>query len=389
MDDFGWNNWCHDILYLLLEKAIEVKTMETTHLVPLGWDIYNQKLPYKNTNESLRIGRVSEAFADQYRVMTGEKDIAGILAGRFYYEIESTAELPVVGDWIVYQPVPGENKCVIQEVLPRVNHISRKNAGKKTTEQVMVANIDLLFIVQGLDHDFNPRRLERYLLMAVHNEIRPVIILNKSDLVSDLADTLAAVEQLAAKADIHLISALTGNSVEAVSRYLRPGITAVFVGSSGAGKSTLLNRLLGAEAQKVQSVREDDSRGRHTTTARQLFVLTNGALIIDTPGMRELEPWSADESLGSLFPEIEEYADQCRFADCSHETEPGCAVLQAIEDGLLAKEMLKSYHKLGREQEYQRSRVDEQAHLDYKQKEKKFRKMCKEVMRDKRRKRGE
>ncbi len=258
----------------------------------------------------------------------------------------SLSAAPVTGDWIVYDPAGPR----VTDVLPRRTKISRKKSGNVVTEQVLAANVDVLFIVAGLDHDFNPRRLERYLLVARVGGAAPVFVLNKCDLCDEAAERAREVDAIAGSdAAVALVSALDRGSVMQLHRHVEPGQTAALVGSSGAGKSTIVNALAGASVQATTDVREDDSRGRHTTTARRLFRLAEGWLLIDTPGLRELEPWAQPEAAGEVFGDIEELGVACRFRDCSHDGEPQCAVAQAVVDGRLAPGRLDNYHKLRRE----------------------------------------
>jgi ribosome biogenesis GTPase len=252
----------------------------------------------------------------------------------------SGGDVPVTGDWVAIREIePG--LVLIEEVLPRRSKIARRAAGRRSDEQVLAANVDLALIVCGLDGDFNPRRLERYLAICAEGNVEPVIVLNKADLCRDPDSAGAEARQAARSARVFVISARTGAGCEAL---LPDGVTAVLLGSSGAGKSTLLNRLLGQQLHATAAVRESDSRGRHTTTERELIVLPSGACLIDTPGLREIQLPVSGESLNAVFDDIAGLAAQCRFRDCTHSTEPGCAVRDAIPAGRLA-----SFHKLTRE----------------------------------------
>jgi ribosome biogenesis GTPase len=228
---------------------------------------------------------------------------------------------------------------LIESVEPRQSKIARRSAGRSAVEQVLAANVDLAFIVCGLDGDFNPRRIERYLAMAFDGNVRPIVVLNKADACADLAASVAQV-----RAEVLVVSALTGDGLPSIQALLAPGITAVLLGSSGAGKSTLLNRLLGGERQRTGAVRESDSRGRHTTTSRELIPLPNGAAIIDSPGLREVQLLVGEDALDAVFDEITALAEECRFSDCTHTSEPHCAVRDAVP-----LDRLESFHKLQRE----------------------------------------
>jgi len=306
--------------------------------------------------------RVVRTARGVYTVVGAAGELHAETSGKFRHQAASRADYPAVGDWVAV-----EQEAVIQAVLPRRSRFSRKHPGELTEEQVVAANVDTLFIVCGLDGDYNPRRIERYLPPAWDSGARPVILLNKRDVCADAAARAAEIERLAAGVAVHLIAAQHGDGVEAVLPYLRPGRTIALVGSSGAGKSTLINRLLGEERLATGSVRAGDSRGRHTTSHRELLRLPGGALIIDNPGMRELQLWSDESGLAMAFDEIEALAGSCRFRDCRHDAEPGCAVQTALATGSLARERYESFQKLQRElaflerQQSQRAQLQEKA----------------------------
>jgi ribosome biogenesis GTPase len=299
-------------------------------------------------------------------------DRTAIVSGRFRYDALAASDFPAVGDWVALEPTRpmagADDPAVIATVLPRRSAFRRQAADSTRRgglnlhdEQVIAANIDVAFIVAGLDGDFNLRRLERYLAVAWSSGVAPVIVLNKADIADDLPGRLVAVEAIAPGVPIRVVSALTGDHVGDLAPHLAPGRTAVVLGSSGVGKSTLLNTLLGEQRQATSAVREDDSRGRHTTTHRELFLLPSGALLIDTPGIRSLEVAGADEGVGEAFDDIAELAAGCRFSDCRHEREPGCAVRAAIARGELTEERLASQRKLEREAAHAERKVDPRA----------------------------
>ena len=288
-------------------------------------------------------------------------DRPAIVSGRFRFEALAPSDYPAVGDWVTVADRQAtrdvaHERDIITAVLPRRSAFvrsaadaSRRSAGNLVDEQVLAANVDVAFLVAGLDHDFNIRRLERYLAVAWSSGTRPVVVLNKADVAIDLDDRLLEVESVAPAVPFVVLSALTGDHVADLAPYLAPGQTAVVLGSSGVGKSTLVNALLGERRQATAAVREDDSRGRHTTTHRELFELPTGAFLIDTPGIRALEIAGADEGVDAAFDDIAEIAAACRFSDCRHQGEPGCAVRTAIDQGRLTRERFASHQKLERE----------------------------------------
>jgi ribosome biogenesis GTPase len=283
-------------------------------------------------------------------VRDAEGDRPAAVSGAFRFEALATADYPTVGDWVAL-----EGDGVIAAVLARRSVFKRMAAdGSRRVaglddEQIMASNIDVALLVAGLDNDFNLRRIERYLAVAWSSAITPVVVLNKSDLADDLDGRLVAVDAIAPGVATVAVSARTGAGLDELRSYLRPAMTAAILGSSGVGKSTLVNALLGEDRQKTADVRGADSRGRHTTTHRELFELPGGALLVDTPGIRALEVLGADEGLDSAFDDVTELANGCRFSDCAHEGEPGCAVRAALADGRLTEGRLASHRKLERE----------------------------------------
>lgn len=311
-------------------------------------------------------GRVALEHRGAYRLLTPTGELSAEIAGQFRHQAEDIQTFPAVGDWVVMQRQDEGAHAVIHAVLPRQSEFVRKAAGGKTEGQVVAANIDTVFLVTGLDGDFNLRRLERYLVAAWESRATPVIVLNKADTCSELDELVDQVESIAFGVPVHAVSAATGAGLEQLEPYLGPGKTVALIGSSGVGKSTLTNYFLGSQQQTTQTVREDDSRGRHTTTGRHLLPLPSGALLIDTPGMRELQLWTTSEGLEATFADIEELAENCRFRDCRHQGEPGCAVESAIEAGDLSGDRLHSYHKLQREQQWIDQRHDARAAINSK-----------------------
>lgn len=315
-------------------------------------------LAFANFREpGLVAARVVSEHRGAYRVRTATGDADAQVAGHFRYHTEEISNFPAVGDWVVVEP-SGAGAVTIHQVLPRTSQFVRKAAGTAAAAQIIAANVDTVFLMSGLDGDFNLRRIERYLVTAWDSGANPVIVLNKADICDDLAAALAQVQSVAVGVPIHPISATTGEGLAQLEVYLKPGQTVALIGSSGVGKSTLANFLLGQPMQATQAVRMDDSRGRHTTTHRQLLPLPSGALLIDTPGMRALQLWSAGSGLQDTFADIAALAEDCKFRDCQHDLEPGCAVQAAIAAGELSPTRLHSYQKLQREQQWVEQRQD-------------------------------
>lgn len=336
---------------------------DRSDLPALGWDdrfeVHLAAAAGETGRDDLFPGRVVVELRGVFRVkVAGGGETDARLAGRIHHEAQGGRDLPAVGDWVALAPPERPDEPArIEAVLPRRSFFSRRSAGKEAVEQVVAANVDVIFLVTGLDGDYNLRRIERYLAVAYESGAKPVILLSKADLHPDPEGAVAEVEDLAFGVDVHAVAVETDDpelgrrSLETVRRYLAPGETVAFLGSSGVGKSTLLNHLAGEAVQATAEVRRGDSRGRHTTTHRELFRLPDGALAIDTPGMRELQIWEVDEGLERVFGEIEELSGRCRFRDCHHRGEPGCAVRQAVEDGVLSAGRLDSFHKLQAESE--------------------------------------
>ena len=328
-------------------------------------DVREQFRPY--ATRGLILGRVSGVSRDQYRLYTEFGEVAGEAIGALLYRAPDAAALPAVGDWVAAQSV-ADDTAMIHAVLPRRTKFSRRAAGTRESEQVVATNIDRILVVCGLDQDFNVRRIERYLTLARESGADAAVVLNKSDLCAEVEVRVEEARRVSRGARVVAISALSAFGVADLADCLGGNRTVALLGSSGAGKSTLVNRLLGEQRQAVQEVRESDSRGRHTTTHRELIPLPGGGALIDTPGMRELQLWAGQDSLDSAFPELAAFASQCRFRDCSHAVEDGCAVQAAILAGEVDAARWRSYQKLRAEIAWHERQADPQKALALKQK---------------------
>lgn len=297
------------------------------------------------------IGRILSQEKGQYRLICEKGELPAELSGRLRHRTQSAADLPAVGDFVQADCGEGDGLAMIRSVLPRKSVFLRRSAGTAHTSQVVAANVDTVFLCMSLNQDFNLRRLERYLTVAWDSGARPVVVLTKADLCPDVASRLRAAESCAMGVDILMVSALAEDGYDALLPYIRSGETVALIGSSGVGKSTLINRLLSEERLQTGGLRHD-GRGRHTTTRRELLLLPQGGLVIDTPGMRELGLWDAGAGLDRSFADIETLAAQCRFADCSHTGEPDCAVRAALSGGTLSRQRWLSYQKLSAENAY-------------------------------------
>ena len=349
-------------------------------LKDLGWDDDWSKAFAPYAADQLVPGRVAIEFNYIYRVFAESGELQAQHAGRLRHHAES---LSAVGDWVAVRPTPGEATATIEAILPRRSKFSRKVAGELTEEQIVAANIDTVFIVMGLDGDYNPRRLERYLVLAYESGARPVVILNKSDVADHLAEDIDEIQGLAVGIPVHAVSAREKDGIDVITGYLGPGRTGALLGSSGVGKSTLVNALLGEEKFKTKDVRAHDSRGRHTTRHRHLILLPERrGLLVDTPGMRELQLWSQGEGSRDTFEDILQLAQGCHFTDCRHQNEPRCAVKQAVEEGSLVADRLAGFQKLQGELKTLEARKDVRAQIDAKKKIKSVSQSLKKLYKD-------
>jgi ribosome biogenesis GTPase / thiamine phosphate phosphatase len=310
-----------------------------------------------------RPARVLAEHRGSYVLATAAGETDGVVSGRFRHDASSAEDFPAVGDWVAVDLTEGgaDESVVIRAVLPRSTRFLRPGRGDIPGAQVVAANVDVVLVVAGLDHDFNLRRLERYVTLAFSSGAEPVIVLNKADVCDDVAARTADVVSVAPGVPIRVLSARGGTGLESLTPLLEPGKTVALLGSSGVGKSTIVNAILGYERQATSEVRGDDARGRHTTTMRELLVTPSGALLIDSPGIRSVGMWDADEGLSDAFADVEAFAKTCRFSDCGHGNEPGCGVQAAISNGSLPRARLESQQKLEREWAHLARRVDHAA----------------------------
>ncbi|WP_223701768.1 ribosome small subunit-dependent GTPase A [Sutcliffiella deserti] len=338
----------------------------------LGWNEFLNNSFTEYEQQGYTVGRVMLEHKRLYRVATDNGECLAEVSGKYRFETATREDYPAVGDWVVLSERQAEGKATIHALLPRFSKFSRKAAGLTTEEQIVAANVDTIFLVQSLNYDFNPRRLERYLVMAWESGANPVVVLTKSDLCQDVQGKTEEVEGVAFGVPIHAVSVKDETGLVELGRYFTRGKTVALLGSSGAGKSTLTNYLLGEEKQLIQEVRSDDDKGKHTTTYRELYLLPTGGLVLDTPGMRELQLWEADGAISHSFLDIEALAEQCYFRDCKHANEPKCAVREAIEEGTLEAARYQSYVKLQRELAFLERKNDKRAQLAEREKWKKI-----------------
>jgi ribosome biogenesis GTPase / thiamine phosphate phosphatase len=342
------------------------------NLKQLGWSDHHAHSFTLQWQQGFTVGRIAVEHRNSYLLYTEQGEQLAEITGKLRHQATGIQDFPAVGDWVVIKTRASEQCATIHAILPRTSKFSRKVAGSTIEEQIIATNVDTVFLVSGLDGDLNLRRIERYLILAWESCVNPVILLNKTDLCPNLEQCLMEVEKIAMGVPIVMLSAMQQQGMELLQTYLQPGKTIVLLGSSGVGKSTITNQLKGEMVQTVQSVRLGDDRGKHTTTHRQLIMLPSGALIIDTPGMRELQVWSATEGLPETFMDIEALVEQCRFRNCQHESEPGCAIQEALAGGQLDSQRFLNYRKLQREAQHLARKQDQQSALAAKERWKKI-----------------
>ena len=330
-----------------------------------GWNARLEQSFAAHRHRGLAPARITRQDRDRYEAASEDGVGAAVVSGRFRHEASSSAAFPAVGDWVAL--VAGD-PAVIHAVLPRTSAFSRRAPGERLEEQIVAANVGVAFLVCGLDEDFNMRRLERYITAVYESGAAPVVVLNKADVCPDIASRLDEAQEAAPGEPIHVVSARTGEGLAELASYLAQGRIVALLGMSGVGKSSLVNAFLGEQRQRTSAVREDDARGRHTTTHRELIPLPSGAILLDTPGMRTLALWTDEAGVDASFGEIEGLARSCRFRDCAHDHEPGCAVLAGLASGELSEERYESWRKLQREAAAFAARHDVKLRLEHKRK---------------------
>lgn len=354
------------------------------HIEKIGFDKWFQDKVDSGRSAGLEVARVIAVHKDSYTISNGEDAAAAELVGKILYSADSPLDYPTVGDWVFVNFYDEMTFSIIHEILPRKSLLKRKTPGKKIDYQLIAANIDTAFIVQSLDDNFNLRRLERYLVMVNESNIRPVVLLSKSDLLTseDIANRIEEMQKIMPDLRVQPFSNKNEYGLKSVKGLLKPGFTYCLLGSSGVGKTTLLNHLLGEPRFATKAVRQKDSKGRHATTQRQLVMLDGGAMVVDTPGMRELGNLSVASGLDDTFAEIAALAENCQFNDCTHINENGCAVLDAVKNGRLSGKRYQNYVKMSKE-----SVRNAMSYFEKRQKDKQFGKLCKTIMKHKKNRR--
>jgi ribosome biogenesis GTPase len=359
--------------------------MNVADLTTFGWSEFFETNFKSFAGQGFTCGRVALEHKNLFRVYTQYGEVFAEISGKLRHEAMSRRDLPAVGDWVVIRARPEGGRVMIHAVLPRRTSFARKIAGSRTEEQIVGANVDTVFLLTSLNQDFSLRRIERYLIIGWESGANPIIILSKSDLCDRVAESIDEVQAVARDVPIHAISVVTGSGLQDVAQYFKRGQTVALIGSSGVGKSTLINHLAGVDRLKVQTVRDWDDRGRHTTTHRELVLLPAGGLVLDTPGMRELQLFEGDQSLELVFDDIEALAARCFFSNCRHQDDPRCVVREALVAGTIDSGRYQSYEKLQKELNYVARKRDKLSEMLERKKWKKLSRLATERARLKRR----
>lgn len=354
-------------------------------LKTLGWNSFfeNQFEEYKKSG--FVPGRISVENKNNFSVLTETGELTAEISGKLMYTADSNSQLPKTGDWVALSVFDGESNGIIHNVLERQTKVSRKKPGKTTDEQVIITNVDFIFVVQSLDNNFNINRLERYLATVYQSGAEPIVILSKADLCEDVDSKIDEIKKSHSNVKIIAVSSFQKVGIDEIIDLLECGKTYAFLGSSGVGKSTIINLLFGKEIQKTTEVRTSDNKGKHTTTKRELIILPGKGILIDTPGMRGLKLWSVEEGVSNTFIEFEEFAGQCKYTDCTHTHETGCAVIEAVNNSIVEQSRYDNYIKMRKELRYLESRVNHKIYLEEKKKWKEIQKWYRNNFNDKKR----